>query len=165
MLDQFDVITFDCYGTLIDWETGIRRAFREAITGTRAEPDLEARAFKLYEMEERRIEKETPHLLYRDVLSKTALAVAGKVRWRLSPADVKSYKPAYGHFEEARRIIKDRPWVHVASSQYHDIEPALALGIRAVWVNRKNEVPLHKYSELGIMQIGDLRQLALHLGS
>ncbi|PYI94984.1 MAG: haloacid dehalogenase [Verrucomicrobia bacterium] len=212
-------------GTLIDWETGIRRAFRKAMTETRAEPDLEARAFKLYEMEERRIEKETPHLLYRDVLSKTALAVAGKVRWRLSPAEasfladglphwtpfpdtnpalerlarrhtlgilsnvdndlltgtlkhftrrfdiivtaenVKSYKPAYGHFEEARRIIKDRPWVHVASSQYHDIEPALALGIRAVWVNRKNDVPLHKYSELGIMQIGDLRQLALHLGS
>src|SRR2546429_98847 len=141
MLDQFDVITFDCYGTLIDWETGIRRAFREAITGTRAEPDLEARAFKLYEMEERRIE----------------IIVTAE--------NVKSYKPAYGHFEEARRIIKDRPWVHVASSQYHDIEPALALGIRAVWVNRKNEVPLHKYSELGIMQIGDLRQLALHLGS
>ena len=69
------------------------------------------------------------------------------------------------HFEEARRIIKDRPWVHVASSQYHDIEPALTIGIRAVWVNRKNEVPLHKYSELGVTEIGDLGQLALHLGS
>ena len=225
MLDQFDVITFDCYGTLIDWETGIRRAFRKAMTETRAEPDLEARAFKLYEMEERRIEKETPPLLYRDVLSKTALAVARKIGWNLSKAEasfladelphwtpfpdtnpslerlarrhtlgilsnvdndlltgtlkhftrrfdiivtaenVKSYKPAYGHFEEARRIIKDRPWVHVASSQYHDIEPALTIGIRAVWVNRKNEVPLHKYSELGVTEIGDLGQLALHLGS
>src|SRR6184192_771159 len=224
MLDQFDVITFDCYGTLIDWETGMRRAFRKAMTETRAEPGLEAGAFKLYEMEERRIEKETPHLLYRDVLSKTALAVARKIGWNLSKAEasfladelphwtpfpdtnsslerlarrhtlgilsnvdndlltgtlkhftrrfdiivtaknVKSYKPAYVHFEEARRIIKDRPWVHVASSQYHDIEPALTIGIRAVWVNRKNEVPLHKYSELGVTEIGDLGQLALHLG-
>jgi phosphoglycolate phosphatase-like HAD superfamily hydrolase len=26
----FDVVTFDCYGTLIDWEAGITRAFQEA---------------------------------------------------------------------------------------------------------------------------------------
>jgi FMN phosphatase YigB (HAD superfamily) len=26
----FDVVTFDCYGTLIDWETGIARAFQGA---------------------------------------------------------------------------------------------------------------------------------------
>jgi FMN phosphatase YigB (HAD superfamily) len=26
----FDVVTFDCYGTLIDWETGITKAFQEA---------------------------------------------------------------------------------------------------------------------------------------
>jgi FMN phosphatase YigB (HAD superfamily) len=25
----FDVITFDCYGTLIDWETGIAEAFHD----------------------------------------------------------------------------------------------------------------------------------------
>jgi FMN phosphatase YigB (HAD superfamily) len=22
-LDDFDLLTFDCYGTLVDWETGI----------------------------------------------------------------------------------------------------------------------------------------------
>ena len=26
--DQFDALTFDCYGTLIDWETGIWDALR-----------------------------------------------------------------------------------------------------------------------------------------
>jgi FMN phosphatase YigB (HAD superfamily) len=26
----YDVVTFDCYGTLIDWETGITRAFTAA---------------------------------------------------------------------------------------------------------------------------------------
>ncbi len=225
MPDRFEVITFDCYGTLIDWETGIRKAFRKAVTGSRAEPGLEARAFELYEKEERRIEREIPHLSYRDVLSKTALAVARKIGWKLSQSEasfladelphwtpfpdtnpalerlsrrhtlgilsnvdndllagtlkhftarfditvtaenVKSYKPAYGHFEEARRIIKNRPWVHVASSHYHDIEPAAALGIRAVWVNRKNEAPLHKYSETSVMEAKDLEQLAQHLGS
>ncbi|HKX25441.1 MAG TPA: haloacid dehalogenase, partial [Actinomycetota bacterium] len=27
---RFDVLTFDCYGTLIDWETGILAALRAA---------------------------------------------------------------------------------------------------------------------------------------
>ena len=26
--DDFEVLTFDCYGTLIDWETGIWEALR-----------------------------------------------------------------------------------------------------------------------------------------
>ena len=28
---HYDVITFDCYGTLIDWESGIAAAFEEAM--------------------------------------------------------------------------------------------------------------------------------------
>ena len=52
---------------------------------------------------------------------------------------VRSYKPRTRHFEEARRIIgADVGWLHVAASLYHDIEPASKLGIRSVWVNRKN---------------------------
>jgi 2-haloacid dehalogenase len=29
--DAFDALTFDCYGTLIDWETGLLRALREPL--------------------------------------------------------------------------------------------------------------------------------------
>ena len=28
-MKDFDLITFDCYGTLIDWENGIYQAFRD----------------------------------------------------------------------------------------------------------------------------------------
>ncbi len=31
--DQFDVLTFDCYGTLIDWESGITDALRPVLAG------------------------------------------------------------------------------------------------------------------------------------
>ena len=214
-----DVITFDCYGTLIDWEEGIRKAFRNAILKTGGDPDLESKASQAYEEEERKIEKEKPHILYRDVLSKTSLAVSRKIGWKLPHADstflarelpnwtpfpdtnpslaklarhhtlgilsnvdndllsgtvkhftspfeikvtaenVKSYKPAFGHFEEARRIIGDRSWVHVAGSQYHDIEPAVKLGIRAVWVNRKNARPTRNYSEKQVLEVKDLTEL------
>ncbi len=30
--DQFEVLTFDCYGTLIDWETGIWEALHPVLT-------------------------------------------------------------------------------------------------------------------------------------
>jgi 2-haloacid dehalogenase len=32
-LERFDVLTFDCYGTLIDWETGLAAALRDALPG------------------------------------------------------------------------------------------------------------------------------------
>ena len=40
LMRPFDVITFDCYGTLIDWEAGITEAFRDAAAadGVRLDP-------------------------------------------------------------------------------------------------------------------------------
>jgi 2-haloacid dehalogenase len=54
---------------------------------------------------------------------------------------VRSYKPAAGHFHEVLRRLElpvDRV-LHVAQSVYHDIEPALDLGFSCVWVNRRSE--------------------------
>ena len=218
------VITFDCYGTLIDWETGIRNAFHAAMAQTGAERGLDSGALELYEEEERKVERERPHPSYRDVLSKTSLNVARKIGWKLPEAEsrflakqlpkwtpfpdtnpslaqlsrkhtlgilsnvdndllagtlkhftspfgirvtaenVRSYKPAFGHFEEARRIIGARGWVHVAASHYHDIEPAMQLGIKAVWVNRKNTPPAHDYSKKNVSEVRDLSQVVDLLG-
>src|SRR5438034_10654468 len=55
---------------------------------TGASRGLESKAFELYEEEERRVERERPHLLYRDVLSKTSLSVARKIGWKLSEAEL-----------------------------------------------------------------------------
>jgi 2-haloacid dehalogenase/putative hydrolase of the HAD superfamily len=218
-------MTFDCYGTLIDWETGIRDAFHRAMSQTGASPALEAKAFELYEEEERRVEREKPHLLYRDVLAKTSLNVAGKIGWKLSEPqsnflvnelptwtpfpdtnpslvklsqeytlgilsnvdndllagtlkhlacpfemivtaeNVRSYKPAPAHFEEARKIIGEKSWVHVAASRYHDIEPVVRLGIKAVWVNRKKTRSTGHYSEAEVWEVNDLDQLVRQLDS
>jgi len=218
-------MTFDCYGTLIDWETGIREAFHEAMSQTGASPGLESKAFELYEDEERRVERERPHLLYRDVLAKTSLKVARKIGWKLSESqsnflvkalptwipfldtnrsleklsrkytlgilsnvdddllagtlkhltspfeiivtaeNVRSYKPAPAHFEEARKIIGERSWVHVAASRYHDIEPVVRLGIKAVWVNRKKTHSTSHYSEAEAWEVNDLDELASRLDS
>jgi 2-haloacid dehalogenase/putative hydrolase of the HAD superfamily len=69
---------------LIDWETGIRNAFRQALKKTRADPRLADRAFNLYEEEERKFEKKDSHMLYRDILSGATLAVAARIGWKLT---------------------------------------------------------------------------------
>ncbi len=70
--------------------------------------------------------------------------LAGTLRHLSVPFDVivtaeqvRSYKPGRAHFEKVRKIVGSSVWFHVAGSLYHDIEPALELGVRAVWVNRK----------------------------
>jgi 2-haloacid dehalogenase len=52
---------------------------------------------------------------------------------------VEAYKPSHKNFEEAARRGKlDRKtWLHAAESLFHDVAPARELGIRNVWVNRR----------------------------
>src|SRR5215470_8342436 len=49
----YDIITFDCYGTLIDWETGIADAFRDAAAAddVRLDPAAAQRALREKEPE------------------------------------------------------------------------------------------------------------------
>jgi 2-haloacid dehalogenase len=63
------VVTFDCYGTLIDWESGIGAAFKKSIEGAGLSGLQEYRVFELYEVEEKRVEAGATLQLYRDVLS------------------------------------------------------------------------------------------------
>jgi 2-haloacid dehalogenase len=189
-------VTFDCYGTLIDWEGGIRSAFAELW------PDADAqRLLEHYHAVEPRIQA-GQDLPYRRVLHRALAAVAAMeelelpVRrgdalaesmpswspfpevsstlvelrergWRLAvlsntdpdllaasarmigvPFDALitareagSYKPAPGHWERffADTAAERSLHVHVAASLFHDIEPAHAMGLRAVWINRLGE--------------------------
>jgi len=75
---EFEFVTFDCYGTLIDWETGIRSAFKQALEGTGLSQTQEAELFDLYEEEEKKIEGQMSYRPYREVLSLAASAAARK---------------------------------------------------------------------------------------
>jgi 2-haloalkanoic acid dehalogenase type II len=204
----WDVVTFDCYGTLIDWERGIADALEAMASATggalarpaalaayhEIEPEVQAGGFRSY----------------REVLTETGRRLADRLGWKL-PADrtgflaeslpswppfpdtnaalerlaatgarlgilsnvdddllaatrrqlapvfdaglivtaqqVRSYKPAPGHFAEARKRIDAlaRPgapavrWLHAAQSLFHDIAATRTLGIPSVWINRKGE--------------------------
>jgi len=73
---EYQVVTFDCYGTLIDWETGIQASFKQALRDLELNQSEEAKVFDLYEEEEKRIEALKPYRSYRTVLSEAASAAA-----------------------------------------------------------------------------------------
>ncbi|HWP38157.1 MAG TPA: HAD family hydrolase [Gemmatimonadales bacterium] len=198
MSQPYDVVTFDCYGTLIDWETGISEAFISA--AARDGVSLERSAvLQAYAEIEPVVEAET-FRPYREVLAETAVRVAGRLGWGMgraraeflphslpawrpfadtnpalerlhaaglrlgilsnvdddllagtrrhftvpfdlivTAAQVRSYKPAPGHFVTARERLGNVAWLHAAQSWFHDVNPAAALGIPVAWVNRKSE--------------------------
>jgi len=189
--------TFDCYGTLIDWNGGIA-AELERLFGAEQAPRLLERYHEL----EPEVQRES-YRSYREVLTLTLLRLAEEEAlqlpegqppsalarslpdWRPFPEvrpaleelrargwklailsnsdrdlidasraqigvpfaltvvaeDVRSYKPDHAHWERFRAESGADPerHVHVAASLFHDIEPALELGLKSVWINRLAE--------------------------
>jgi 2-haloalkanoic acid dehalogenase type II len=84
MARVYDVITFDCYGTLIDWEAGISAAFASAAAAegyTLERKDV----LNAYAELEPVVEREA-YRHYREVLTETAWRVAERLGWPLSRA-------------------------------------------------------------------------------
>jgi 2-haloalkanoic acid dehalogenase type II len=78
----FDIVTFDCYGTLIDWEEGISRAFLRAAR----EDGIELRreeVLRAYALIEPVVQRER-FRSYADVLTESAARAAHALGWRLA---------------------------------------------------------------------------------
>ena len=65
---RYEALTFDCYGTLIDWETGILAGLRRVLAGGGLQPTDEE-LLELYSRAEASAEA-GPYLRYRDVLAR-----------------------------------------------------------------------------------------------
>jgi 2-haloalkanoic acid dehalogenase type II len=194
---RYRALTFDCYGTLIDWDAGIRSALRaieplkgldlERLMAEReaAEIRFQAATYRGYagilgdSLKEAAAAqgvklrygdvlgfirslptwpafKDVPKALLRltmqyplailsnienEMLEKSVKRLGAPFVARITAEDIKSYKPAPLHWERALKRLshpKERI-LHVASSLFHDIRPARALGFDTVWINRRNE--------------------------
>ncbi len=79
----WETVSFDCYGTLVDWEAGIRGAFRQAAAADGVELDGD-RIISAYHAIEPQVQSED-YRSYREVLAATALGVARRLGWHLEP--------------------------------------------------------------------------------
>src|ERR1700693_3162506 len=82
-LTDFKVLSFDCYGTLIDWETGMHEALKPlaAKSGQCFTRDQVLEAHARHEAAQ---QKETPGMIYSEVLTQVHRRLA--LEWGV-PAD------------------------------------------------------------------------------
>lgn len=67
-LTDFKALTFDCYGTLIDWETGMFEGLKP-LTGRLATPPTRDQVLEAHARHESAQQLQTPARLYRDLLA------------------------------------------------------------------------------------------------
>jgi 2-haloacid dehalogenase len=103
-------ISFDCFGTLIDWRSGYH-AILAPLAGARTDALIQA-----YHEVEHPIEAERPHRLYRAVLTLSVERAAQKIGLTLPPgeADVLARKwrelPLFGDTEAALTALRADGW-------------------------------------------------------
>ncbi len=105
--EQFDVLTFDCYGTLIDWEAGILSALRAPLAAHEIEA-ADSALLESFARHEAAVEA-GPYQPYRKVLSEVLAALLAELGAGATPEE----RQAFG------ASVKDWP-------AFSDSVPALA---------------------------------------
>ena len=153
--DRFDVLTFDCYGTLIDWEAGILAALRPPLKAhgiTASDQDaLEAFARHEAELEAGRYRP------YREVLGEVLGAMVGHFGAEASAAERGAFGasvadwPAFPDSPAALARLHDRFKLGVITNCDDDLFAASQrrLGIEFDWVVTAQQAKRYKPNPRG----------------
>jgi 2-haloacid dehalogenase len=168
--DRFDVLTFDCYGTLIDWETGITAALRSVASWPVTDDELLER-FAVHEAEAERGEYRS----YREVLASAALGVARDAGVDLTEEAAVAFGdsvgdwPAFPDSPDALRRLAERYRLGVVTNCDEALFAASnrRLGVRFDWVVTAERVrsykPNPRHFEVALAEIGLPRDRVLHV--
>jgi 2-haloacid dehalogenase len=83
-LHDFRVLTFDCYGTLIDWESGIFTAMQPLLRRASPSPARNA-ALEAFARHESALEEAVPRMLYSDLLAEVHRRLARE--WNVATSE------------------------------------------------------------------------------
>ena len=168
---RFDVLTFDCYGTLVDWETGLLAALREALPGLELADERLLEEYAVIEAEA----EAGPYLSYREVLVRGVRGIAAQ--HGLSLADDAAARfgesvrdwPAFPDSAEALARLAQRFRLGVITNCDTDLFAASneRLGVAFDWVVTAEMARGYKPSrgnfELAFATIGVPRERILHV--
>lgn len=148
--DAFSAISFDCYGTLMDWETGILAAMFPVLErqGVRASTDEILRA---YARAEAAAEQGT-FVPYREVLRRTFSGMAGDLGFVARPDEAETLIDALTEFEpfsdtiDVLRQLAERYQLAVISNVDEDLFAGTRdrLGVEFQWVVTAEAVEAYK---------------------
>lgn len=106
-LTDFDVLAFDCYGTLIDWEAGIFTALQPLLSRLPAPLGRDA-ALELFAREESAQEEQTPAMVYSELLGVVHGRVAGALGLAQDEAEARAFGasvPAWPAFPDSAEAL------------------------------------------------------------
>jgi 2-haloacid dehalogenase len=89
-LRDYDVLTFDCYGTLIDWETGLFTAMAPLLARVESAPFREE-ALAVFARHEVAQQAETPDMVYSDLLAAVHRRLAAEWKVAQDPAEAAAF--------------------------------------------------------------------------
>ena len=125
-LSDFRVLTFDCYGTLIDWESGIWDALQPLIMGNASADVNRGRALAAFAVLESQAEREAPSLAYPEILARVHRGIADRFGFRSSVALDHAFGasvpgwPAFADTADALRILKKHYRLVILSNVHRD---------------------------------------------
>jgi 2-haloacid dehalogenase len=147
---RFEALTFDCYGTLIDWEAGLADAFRPILEahGVRADDEDVLVRYAGHEA----TAEAGPYLAYRDVLAAGLRGVAVELGFEPSVAEVEDFSasvadwPAFPDSAAALARLQERFRLGVITNCDDDLFAAsnARLGVTFDWVVTAQQVRSYK---------------------
>jgi FMN phosphatase YigB (HAD superfamily) len=151
-LTDFEVLTFDCYGTLIDWESGMIEALKP-LTSKASRPLKRDEILEAHARHESSQQIQTPTKLYRELLATVYRRLAEEWGVAASWTDC----VAYG------RSIRNWPaFADSASSLRYLKQPEAALQTRNTVERRQRELLLQQRKARGRFRC-DLHRRGLRL--
>src|SRR5580704_2630966 len=176
MLDftRFEIITFDCYGTLIDWETGILTALRHILSAHGKKND-DAKLLHLYGDFEQ-LSEQDPFHPYREVLQSVVRRFGAELGFTPTPDETRSLPDSLARWKPwpdtiaALRQLKTKFRLAVVSNVDDDLfaatRPQLGVDFDEVITAQQAQAykPSLKIFELALNRIHAPAHRVLHVG-
>lgn len=156
---QFEVLSFDCYGTLINWETGILTALKTILSNhniTQENSPVNISDQQLLEMFARRESalEEKPYSTYREILKKVVVAFGVKLNFVPTEKELNSLAESIQNWQpfpdtvEALKALKKRYKLTILSNIDDDLfaHTAQKLEIDFDWIITAQQVKSYKPS-------------------
>ena len=151
-IDRYEVLTFDCYGTLIDWESGILGALGPVLSAHRVTLDSDE-VLRLYAEMEAKAE-EGPYVKYRKVLRRVVRQLGDALGFEPSATELDCLAESLGRWPpfadtgEALRRLHKHCRLAIISNVDDDLFALTArlVGVQFDWVVTAEQARSYKPS-------------------
>lgn len=171
--DRFQVLTFDCYGTLIDWESGLLAAMRP-ILSSHGHDLSDQQILEIYgDLEPK---AQNPYRRYREVLASVVRGFGERLGFKASRAEAESLPESLGNWQPfpdtvaALKKLKTKYKLAIISNTDDDLFAATArhLNIKFDEVITAEQAKAYKPSlapfHLALQRLGAQPERVLHVG-